>query len=128
MIFYNKFYSFSTLNNCLIYLELRPPVILNTPVDLEVDKSNRLFMVECNATGAPLPKFRWYKDDHEIHSGFVSINMADDNIVSQLTRNRITISDSGVYKCVAVNDGGWDETTATIHVQGTYASFLFLCG
>ena len=98
--------------------ELIAPIILNNASILEVDKAKHNFTIKCNATGQPLPKFKWYKGDTEIHRGFVHSNLGDSFAMSQLTRNRITLSDSGVYRCVATNGGGSDESIATIQVQG----------
>ncbi len=85
---------------------------------MEVDITTNNFTIQCNATGQPIPKFKWYKDEMEITADISHKYIGDSITVSQLLRKRLQPSDSGIYRCVATNDGGIDGANTTVIIQG----------
>ena len=61
----------------------------------------------CSVTGVPKPTISWYKDGRIIGSPFV------DKLVLQ----KVSVKDSGHYKCVAVNIGGDASSVGTVDVH-----------
>ncbi|RWS05572.1 down syndrome cell adhesion molecule-like protein, partial [Dinothrombium tinctorium] len=80
---------------------------LKEPEDIHVAMNSEI-TIECMAAGAPQPKIIW-KRNKEV---FPTVN-------GKFHINRVTLSDSGVYDCIA--DNGIDAPlmkSITIHVNG----------
>uniref|UniRef100_A0A671V0N8 Neuregulin 2a n=1 Tax=Sparus aurata TaxID=8175 RepID=A0A671V0N8_SPAAU len=80
-----------------------------------VDEGSKL-TVKCEATGNPLPTYRWFKDGNELKkSKKVRIRSSQKN--SRVQINRAKLEDSGNYTCVVENPLGKDNSTGTVNVQ-----------
>ncbi|MEQ2208538.1 hypothetical protein XENOCAPTIV_005329 [Xenoophorus captivus] len=82
-----------------------------------VGEGNKL-TVKCEATGNPVPTYRWFKDGNELKKS------RKVKIKSNLKFSRVQISsakleDSGNYTCVVENPLGKDNSTGTVNVQGS---------
>ncbi|XP_061904610.1 neuregulin 2a isoform X1 [Entelurus aequoreus] len=81
-----------------------------------VDEGSKL-TVKCEATGNPLPTYRWFKDGIELKGKKIRIKNSQKN--SRLQINRAKLGDSGNYTCVVENLLGKDNSTGTINVQSS---------
>ncbi|XP_074466803.1 neuregulin 2a isoform X3 [Sebastes fasciatus] len=80
-----------------------------------VDEGSKL-IVKCEATGNPLPTYRWFKDGNELKkSKKVRIRNSLKNSRVQISRAKL--EDSGNYTCVVENPLGKDNSTGTVNVQ-----------
>uniref|UniRef100_A0A8D0P964 Hemicentin-1 n=1 Tax=Sus scrofa TaxID=9823 RepID=A0A8D0P964_PIG len=71
----------------------------------------------CSAQGTPLPVITWFKGGSAVLTdGLQHISHPD----GTLGIKQVTLSDAGVYTCVATNIAGSDETEITLHVQGDW--------
>ncbi|XP_057676484.1 neuregulin 2a isoform X1 [Corythoichthys intestinalis] len=80
-----------------------------------VDEGSKL-TVKCEATGNPLPTYRWFKDGNELKKS-KKIRIKNSQKNSRLQINRAKLEDSGNYTCVVENLLGKDNSTGTINVQ-----------
>eukprot|EP00064_Thunnus_orientalis_P005475 superscaffoldBa00000537_g5489 len=82
---------------------------------LIVDEGSK-FTVKCEATGSPVPTYRWFKDGNELKkSKKVRIKSGMKNSRVQISRAKL--EDSGNYTCVVENPLGKDNSTGTVNVQ-----------
>nr|XP_005290755.1 hemicentin-1 isoform X1 [Chrysemys picta bellii] len=82
---------------------LNETVVVNNPIHLE-----------CKASGNPLPTITWYKDSHPLTSA-ASVTFLNRGQIVQL--DSAQISDTGIYKCVAVNTAGTAELFYNLQVH-----------
>ncbi|OPJ77524.1 hemicentin-1 isoform B [Patagioenas fasciata monilis] len=82
---------------------LNETVVVNNPIHLE-----------CRASGNPLPAIAWYKDDRPLTR---AASAAFLNRGQVLHIEGAQISDTGVYKCVAVNAAGTAELFYSLQVH-----------
>ncbi|XP_074858281.1 hemicentin-1 isoform X2 [Carettochelys insculpta] len=82
---------------------LNETVVVNNPVHLE-----------CKASGNPLPVITWYKDNQLLTSA-ASVTFLNRGQIVQL--DSVQISDTGIYKCVAVNAAGTAELFYSLRVH-----------
>ncbi|CAG00535.1 unnamed protein product, partial [Tetraodon nigroviridis] len=86
-------------------------------IPTRVEEGNKL-IVKCEATGNPLPTYRWFKDGNELKkSKKVRIRNSQKN--SRVQINKARVEDSGNYTCVVENLLGKDNSTGTVQVQST---------
>ncbi|XP_065505206.1 hemicentin-1 isoform X3 [Caloenas nicobarica] len=82
---------------------LNETVVVNNPIHLE-----------CRASGNPLPAITWYKDDRPLTR---AASAAFLNRGQVLHIEGAQISDTGVYKCVAINAAGTAELFYSLQVH-----------
>uniref|UniRef100_A0A8C6YIL3 Hemicentin 1 n=1 Tax=Nothoprocta perdicaria TaxID=30464 RepID=A0A8C6YIL3_NOTPE len=82
---------------------LNETVVVNNPMQLE-----------CRASGNPLPVITWYKDGRPLTSA-ASATLLQRGQVLQIEDAQI--SDTGIYKCVAVNTAGTAELFYSLQVH-----------
>ncbi|KAK4820389.1 hypothetical protein QYF61_025563 [Mycteria americana] len=92
---------------------LNETVVVNNPIHLE-----------CRVSGNPLPAITWYKDNRPLTSA-ASATFLNRGQVLQIEGAQI--SDTGVYKCVAVNTAGTAELFYSLQVHG-FAAVLWAVG
>ncbi|XP_029988074.1 hemicentin-1 [Sphaeramia orbicularis] len=69
--------------------------------------------LECKATGSPLPAITWYKDGRPLTSA-AGVTMLKRGQVLEIERAQL--SDTGIYRCVAVNLAGVAEISHSLQV------------
>ncbi|XP_042661906.1 hemicentin-1 isoform X1 [Tyto alba] len=82
---------------------LNETVVVNNPIHLE-----------CRVSGNPLPAITWYKDNRPL-AGAASATFLNRGQVLQIEGAQI--SDTGIYKCVAVNTAGTAELFYSLQVH-----------
>uniref|UniRef100_A0A3P8VEB8 Contactin 4 n=1 Tax=Cynoglossus semilaevis TaxID=244447 RepID=A0A3P8VEB8_CYNSE len=77
-----------------------PPQLIEKPQDAQklIDDS---LVWECKATGKPKPSYRWMKNGENLDSA-ERVQVAN----GVLSISRLTLSDTGIYQCVAGNKHG----------------------
>lgn len=79
-----------------------------------VDKAGEM---ECKVSGSTPFSISWYRDDEELHSGpACDISFSDNSCTLRVAT--LKLSDSGRYRCKAINEAGSSETSATLDVKG----------
>uniref|UniRef100_A0ABM5GDB4 Hemicentin-1 n=1 Tax=Pogona vitticeps TaxID=103695 RepID=A0ABM5GDB4_9SAUR len=90
-----------------------PPKIQRGPRVMKAKVGYRIDL-PCNAQGIPSPTITWFKNQRPILIDNGQYAVASDGTLSI---SQVLLSDSGIYRCVASNIAGHDETEITIHVQ-----------
>ncbi|XP_032431867.1 neuregulin 2a isoform X1 [Xiphophorus hellerii] len=96
--------------NCAVAPKLKP---IKNPI--VVGEGSKL-MVKCEATGKPVPTYRWFKDGNELTSSR-KVKIKSNLKSSKVQINRAKLEDSGNYTCVVENSLGKDNSTGTVNVQ-----------
>ena len=105
-----------------ISLPIVATVIVDSPQTQNVT-AGQSFMLTCNATGYLVPTIEWRQNgtSYTIRDPSVITISPTDEIRSNssvITVTNATISDTGLYQCVATNVVGTDIQNATVIVQG----------
>uniref|UniRef100_A0A8C8DV82 Contactin 4 n=1 Tax=Oryzias sinensis TaxID=183150 RepID=A0A8C8DV82_9TELE len=91
-----------------------PPHLIEKPQDVQklIDDS---LVWECKATGKPKPSYRWMKNGENLESTEVANGV--------LSISRLTLSDTGMYQCVAGNKHGEVYSNAELRVIAAAPDF-----
>ncbi|XP_039591708.1 hemicentin-1 isoform X2 [Polypterus senegalus] len=81
---------------------LNETAIINSPIQLE-----------CKVSGNPLPAVTWYKDSRPITSS-AGVTLLNRGQILQI--DSAQVSDTGIYKCVAINIAGTSELIYSLQV------------
>ncbi|KAF3689443.1 Contactin-4 Brain-derived immunoglobulin superfamily protein 2 [Channa argus] len=94
------------------------PQIIETPQDVQklIDDS---LVWECKATGKPKPSYRWMKNGESLEPTEERIQVAS----GALSISRLTLSDTGMYQCVAGNKHGEVYSNAELRVIAVAPDF-----
>ena len=79
--------------------------------------TNSTVIIDCEATGFPLPSITWTKED-------VNLTTGEGRIISNngsLILEQVTKKDAGTYTCKALNTRGSDSQTSQLNVMGKYS-------
>ncbi|XP_070695548.1 contactin-4 [Pempheris klunzingeri] len=95
-----------------------PPHLIEKPQDVQklIDDS---LVWECKATGKPKPSYRWMKNGKNLESAEERIQVANE----ALSISRLTLSDRGMYQCVAGNKHGEVYSNAELQVIAVAPDF-----
>uniref|UniRef100_A0A1A8Q8H0 Contactin 4 n=2 Tax=Nothobranchius rachovii TaxID=451742 RepID=A0A1A8Q8H0_9TELE len=95
-----------------------PPHLIEKPQDVQklIDDS---LVWECKATGKPKPSYRWMKNGENMESTEERIQVANE----VLSISRLTLSDTGMYQCVAGNKHGEVYSNAELRVIAVAPDF-----
>uniref|UniRef100_A0A673CDZ9 Contactin 4 n=1 Tax=Sphaeramia orbicularis TaxID=375764 RepID=A0A673CDZ9_9TELE len=95
-----------------------PPHLIEKPQDVQklIDDS---LVWECKATGKPKPSYRWMKNGENLESTEERIQVAN----GALSISRLTLSDTGMYQCVAGNKHGEVYSNAELRVIAVAPDF-----
>lgn len=92
----------------------RPRILTPPPERMDIS-IGRIFMLSCQADGAPAPRTQWYKDGSKIEGGTnsrVAVFSNGDLLVTVARK-----SDSGQYSCEVINDEGIDIAHTQVFVR-----------
>ena len=97
-------------------------VIVDGPQSQNVT-AGQSFNLSCNATGYPVPTIEWRQNGTSYTTrdpSVITITPTDGlrSIRSVINVTNATISDTGLYQCVATNVVDTDTQNATVTVQG----------
>lgn len=94
-----------------------PPHFVDILKPLKIRHGDKA-VLEGRLTGTPTPRVIWYHGDKEIppSADFLQEHDTSSGIV-KLTIQEIFIDDRGLYRAIAVNEHGRDETTAYVTVE-----------
>uniref|UniRef100_A0A4W5P7L7 Contactin 4 n=1 Tax=Hucho hucho TaxID=62062 RepID=A0A4W5P7L7_9TELE len=95
-----------------------PPHLIEKPEDVQKPIDDSLVW-ECKATGKPKPSYRWMKNGENLESLEERIQVAN----GALSISRLTLSDIGMYQCVAGNKHGEIYSNAELRVIAVAPDF-----
>ncbi|KAL0978657.1 hypothetical protein UPYG_G00173550 [Umbra pygmaea] len=95
-----------------------PPHLIEKPQDVQKAIDDSLVW-ECKATGKPKPSYRWMKNGENLESMEERIQVAN----GALSINGLTLSDIGMYQCVAGNKHGEVYSNAELRVIAVAPDF-----
>uniref|UniRef100_A0A4W5P2B2 Contactin 4 n=1 Tax=Hucho hucho TaxID=62062 RepID=A0A4W5P2B2_9TELE len=95
-----------------------PPHLIEKPQDVQKPIDDSLVW-ECKATGKPKPSYRWMKNGENLESLEERIQVAN----GVLSISRLTLSDIGMYQCVAGNKHGEVYSNAELKVIAVAPDF-----
>ncbi|KAG7478067.1 hypothetical protein MATL_G00076480 [Megalops atlanticus] len=95
-----------------------PPHLLEKPQDMQKPIDDTLLW-ECKASGKPKPSYRWMKNGEPLETLEERIQV----INGALSISRLTLSDVGMYQCVAGNKHGEIYTNAELRVIAVAPDF-----
>ena len=81
--------------------------------------------IPCNPTGGPIPKKTWFKNNFRIDVSKPGGRITQ-HANGTLVINKVQDSDQGIYKCVAENSKGRDETSSRVRVVSKYCIFSLM--
>uniref|UniRef100_A0A8C8RV15 Hemicentin-1 n=1 Tax=Pelusios castaneus TaxID=367368 RepID=A0A8C8RV15_9SAUR len=90
-----------------------PPKIQRGPRVMKVQVGHRID-IPCSAQGVPSPTVTWFKDRNIM---LIDGGQYISNLDGTLSISKVQLSDSGIYKCIASNVAGNDESEITLQVQ-----------
>uniref|UniRef100_A0A3P9HH04 Ig-like domain-containing protein n=1 Tax=Oryzias latipes TaxID=8090 RepID=A0A3P9HH04_ORYLA len=102
-------------NVLLLGALFKPPSFVKKLTNITVILGEEVTLM-CKVSGSPPFTISWYHDGTEVQSGPNHEVSFSDNSCT-LSIPTLKLSDSGVYKCKAVNKAGSCETTATLVVK-----------
>lgn len=91
------------------------PVLISTPEDVTVSSGSTATFF-CQVSGDPLPKVTWTKEDSREMVANSGRHVLTQNGMT-LTLENVTPADEGLYRCVAQNEAGRVESSATLSVH-----------
>ena len=74
-------------------------------------------IMQCTATGKPLPDITWFFEDKPIRSSKY-FQMSEEDEICKLIIAEAYIEDAGRYSCHAINEAGEAVTSAMLVVEG----------
>ncbi|MFH4979384.1 hypothetical protein AB6A40_006093 [Gnathostoma spinigerum] len=102
-----------SLRSKLVVLE--KPQIRQGPSNISVLKGHSIWL-KCSVQGIPSPIVKWQKDGGDTFPAATErrlhVKLDDDNLYVV----NVSIADSGLYTCRAINEAGRDESSAFVHV------------
>ncbi|XP_075162195.1 peroxidasin [Haematobia irritans] len=101
------------------------PVILMAPQNQTI-KVGKNFILECDADGNPIPTISWQFNGEPITPMTDNDHVVLENENTELLINKAQETDSGVYTCIAENDNGRTNISATVTVERTRSAPRFL--
>uniref|UniRef100_A0AAQ4R7K8 Contactin 4 n=1 Tax=Gasterosteus aculeatus aculeatus TaxID=481459 RepID=A0AAQ4R7K8_GASAC len=95
-----------------------PPHLIEKPQEAQklIDDS---LVWECKATGKPKPSYRWMKNGENLEAAEERVQVAD----GALSISRLTLSDAGMYQCVAGNKHGEVYSNAELRIIAVAPDF-----
>uniref|UniRef100_A0A8C9VSA2 Contactin 4 n=1 Tax=Scleropages formosus TaxID=113540 RepID=A0A8C9VSA2_SCLFO len=97
-----------------------PPHLTEKPEDVQKAIDDSLLW-ECKANGKPKPSYRWMKNGEPLEP--LEVRKLVTVINGALSISRLTLSDMGMYQCVASNKHGEVYTNAELRVMAVAPDF-----
>ena len=80
----------------------------------------QLLEIVCTVSGTPTPTIQWFKDDEVVLSqgrDSLRISITGDGLSSIININSASLSNNGIYRCMASNEAGSVSKTLEIQVK-----------
>jgi len=90
-----------------------PPTWMRKPTNVDIADGGRI-VIECQASGDPPPQTTWKK----IVDGTSTPILSSDRQTSFVIQ-AVSVKDSGVYQCEAINSEGSISAVFQVHVKGS---------
>lgn len=103
--------------------ELIKPIFKDPLIDILTVEGNEIIL-ECRATGKPMPSISWFKDGIKLFLENRMLSYTDRKGVCRLNIINASRADSGEYSCEAVNKSGRDYTHCLVTVAGKSQIFF----